>query len=146
VPTVKLIRVEKLKIPKLEGLDKLFWTDVEAVGIKSITDNILQQKQADGSQLKRNQPSTLERKRAAGRGGRSLIDRLHRFIRGGRGSWVGKRTRRGMSIGPATGELKKLSREVQKRGYVGWLGFNKEAVTGVRAALRAAVRRIFRKA
>jgi len=56
---------------------------MEAAGktvVESIHRNIKNQVEPDGSPMKRNAPSTMEKKRRAGRVQRSLVDRFHRFV------------------------------------------------------------------
>lgn len=148
---IRLVRQQKLVLPSLavDGLGRLFWEDVAKVAQGSILDNILSQRQASGEQLKRNKTSTIARKLKAGRKPRSLIDVMHRFIQGAGKSWKVIRllpNGKGIEIGPATDELKRLMGLVQEKGYVGWIGLNTKAASAIKVLLREEVRRLFRAA
>lgn len=147
---VKIYSSSKITLPDV-FLDEKAYDQIGKVAEASILDNIRRQQQADGSALKINAPSTRERKRRAGRPVLSLVDRLHRFVKGNQRSWkVRKTTKRGrvngIEVVPATSELKKLVRYVQEKGYVGWFGINKDAVAAIKEAVRESIRRQFKKA
>jgi len=155
----ELERALRARLPEFQGLSKPFWQAVGKIIVTSILQNILNQKQADGSPIKRNAPSTLEAKRRMGRGSRSLVDALHRFVQGGGKSWRVRLLRSGESragtsithtyggveVSPAP-TLAVLNRHVQEKGYIGWLGINKSARNAIRLELRKEVRRQFRRA
>ena len=100
----------------------------------SIIDNILMQRQADGTALKKNRRSTIQRKIEKGQANpKSLIDEQHRFIQKRQRSWkhkiLGKGTAKWSAfIYPATAELKDLNKEVQIKGYRGWFAPSKQAL------------------
>ncbi|HJW76567.1 MAG TPA: hypothetical protein VJ787_13035 [Thermoleophilia bacterium] len=134
---------------QLNSGSKEFWRDVGAVTIMSIIDNIERQRQASGSALKRNAPSTLERKRKQGRGQRALVDAKHRFVQRGQGSWkIAKYLPRGSGIiiDAATAELRELVGHVRETGYTGWEGLSKDAWGAVLAAMREEIKRALRRA
>ncbi len=141
---VRIVRIRRAEIPKgiLNTADfKKMGKTVEA----GILKNIRTQKQATGAPIKRNAQSTIDRKRAKGRRIMSLVDRLHRFVKGGGASWRTKATRKGATIEPATSELRNLSRWVQQKGYTGWFDVSKEARAAMRAIMRKAIKREFAK-
>lgn len=149
---LKIVRAQKAVFPGLE-LPQAVLEDVAKVAEASILDNIRRQKQADGSALESNRQSTMEAKRRKGRPVMSLVDALHRFVRGSSISWASTiyRRRATVIIEPATGELRNLVRWVQEGGdgrnrYTGWFGINKEARAAIRERLRQWVRDEFRKA
>lgn len=117
------------------------------VAAASIPDNILKQRQADGSRIRVNKPATRRRKRLNGRPMLSLIDEKHRFIQGAKGSFKhemrGTKGRHAIVIKPATKELATLSRHVQQMGYTGWFGLSKQTIEAIRELIRQAVKKTF---
>lgn len=145
-----LVRRQKAVLPSI-ALSKSDKATLMRIGEGSVLQNIKQQKQADGSTLKRNAKSTLKEKRRLGRGRRSLVDEKHRFVQGRQQSWAGEERktmggRTSIWIKPATPELRKLNRFVQENGYVGWLGINEKAVKAIRLLLQKMLNREFAKA
>ena len=88
----------ELEARSLLAFPSPFWIRVSKVAERSIISNIVNRKQADGSPIKRNAQSTLDRKRRLQRGSRSLVDDpiSHRFIQKGK-----DRTDRSPSLKPA---------------------------------------------
>ena len=141
------------------GLSAKFWERAAAVVEGGILDNILTQKKASGGALKKNKPATLARKLMEGKPPLALVDALHRFIQGKRKSWTivkwlprpgatGSDTRtafRGIVVGPATAELRKLIQYVGQKGYVGYIGISKTTASALKALLRLELREKFRK-
>lgn len=142
---VKLRRKKKAEIPTIKlpmKTKKLVASAVEG----GIIDNIISQKQADGSPLKRNQKKTRDRKAKAGRPGLSLVDKMRRFVKGRKQSWDFKTTTKGVIIKAATSELRNLMRYVQENGYVGWFGISEKARAAIKAAVRKEIREAFDRA
>ena len=114
---------------------------------EGIVDNIERQQQADGRALKRNARSTMERKRRLGRALLSLIDKQRRFVKKRGRSWkVLGFTKTSVEVGPATQELSRLSKFVQKKGYTGWLGSSARTQKKQLKIIRAELKRIFDRA
>ena len=117
----------------------------------SIIDNIITQKQATGVPIKRNEPSTVERKRKMGWlvGGRAmaLIAQMHRFVKGHGLSWRSSidTAKQMIIIRPANAELARLSYFVQLKGYVGWFAIGNKGREAIRAVLRQWIGRQFKK-
>lgn len=131
----------KLALARLGNMPKEFWKQVADTVEAGILDNIVKQKQADGSMIKTNARSTLMHKIALRRGTRSLVDEKHRFVKGRGRSWKAIRylaNGAGVVVGPATQELRELSRYVQQKGYTGWMGIS--------ATTRAALKELWRLA
>lgn len=143
---IKIERVVKAEIPSIK-FPKPFWSNVAKIIEGSILDNLRKQQQADGSALKKNARTTLLRKQALGRRLLSLVDKEHRFVKGNAASWKPLKFLggKGVEVGPATGELKRLSIFVQKKGYTGWMGLNKEALSALKALARKEIKRILKK-
>ena len=145
------IRVKrvKAKLPALR-IPMPVMRKVGKVAEGSILDNIKKQRQADGSPLKENAPSTQERKRRLRRPLLSLVDELHRFVQGNRGSWHWYPTKKGeqtlVVITPATAELRRLVRYVQDKGYTGWFAVSKKGEAGIRKIFRDWIKGEFRLA
>ena len=51
-----------------------------------------------------------------------------------------------MTVGPSTAEVARLSKWVQMKGYLGWLGLNKKTRGAMRALLRREIKLQFRRA
>lgn len=103
--------------------------------------NILKQKQADGSPLKRNAPGTLSRKRKKGLPLLSLIAEGRRLVKQGAFRVT---LRKGMAIvRPVHADI---SRWVQKMGYTGWLGPSREGRKAVIQVFREAIERARKEA
>lgn len=139
-----LIRIPA-KLPDFAGgLSSTFWADVGAIAQGNILDNIVKGRQGDGSALKANAPSTLARKRAKGRGNRSLVDARHRFVQGASQSWRSRVLSNGAAvvIEAASGELAKLVTYVRALGYRGWEKLSPEAYQAISAALQREIRRL----
>ena len=133
---LEVVRTQELVLPNLVLDEKTVNTIGDLLSI-GVVDNILQQRQANGSGIKRNAQSTSDRKALLGRPLKSLIDEpsRHRFIQGNRGSFrfglTGTGTVRKLRIRPATDELRAISRHVQEKGYVGWFGIHRETAAAV---------------
>jgi len=149
MPELNIRRLSRAQIPSLSGFSPEFWEKVGDVVSGSILDNIIRQQQADGTPIKENAPSTKAAKQKQGRGVRSLIHLKDRFVQGAKGSWKILQfipNGRGILVGPATAELRKLVRWVHQLGYVGWLGVNVEGIAAIRTLLREEIRMLFRAA
>lgn len=145
---LKLERSVAAGIPEIKWTKK-FWDKTARVVEGSTLENIASQKTRKGGHLKKNATSTRLRKADAGRRQMSLVDEEHRFVKGKRQSWKilkylpkGK----GIVVGGATAELRKLVGYVTKLGYVGWLGLAPDGVAAVRALMRKEVKDMFRRA
>lgn len=141
----KLEEVTKLKLPTFDGLSDAFWVDAGRIIGDGVSENILMQQQADGSPIKENSPGTLAKKAELNRGQRSLIDQFHRLVRKAGASWkLTKKTTRGIEVGPATPEIKMISREVQKKGYRGWFGISLRTSMLLRGRLKSEILRLLK--
>lgn len=148
--SVKIVRETKAELPA-NFIDETAIKSVMKTAEGSILDNILNQVTADGGRLKANSPKTLLRKQKQGRPLLSLVDRAHRFIKGGGRSWkVGiVKTHGGkkdaLIVRPASLELANLVKWVQEAGYLGWFGIRKAHIQVMRDAIRKSIRRSFAK-
>lgn len=146
--TFTIVRKRAVKMPEFRW-SRDFWNKVGKVVEGSTLDMIRKQTTMDGSRIKTNAPSTRERKRRAGRPLLSLVDKEHRFVRGGQQSWKIIRylpRNTGIAVAAATRELAELVHHVVEMGYTGWLGLSQSAVGAVRALIREEMRRMFREA
>ncbi len=142
---IKIIRKTHLGgHPVTLRFDENTLSDIGRLVSGGILDNIRSQRQADGTSLKANAPSTREAKRKMGLPALSLVFKQHRFVKGLSQSWaaVVDLARNRVSVRPATMELANLSRSLQQRGYTGWFGVSERA----RAAIIERVRRFIKKA
>lgn len=118
----------------------------------AILENIMRQRQADGSRIRRNAKVTAKIKRRHGwlwRGRvMSLIAKKHRFVKGKGQSWRWRSINRNTEviIEPVFGELMKLNVWVQEKGFTGWFGLSKKQKAGLRRVLRDWVRDAMRAA
>lgn len=140
----------KAKMPGFE-LDQKLHKEIAEIAEGSIIENILLQRQANGSSLKVNAHSTRRRKERQGNNPiLSLVDKEHRFIKGRSQSWAqsvrGVGSMASLVIYPATGMLRKLNRYVQGKGYTGWFGISKDSSDLIRHAIRKWIRREVSKA
>lgn len=142
-------RTRKAVLPDLVW-DKKVLTEIGEVAAAGVVDNVLKQKQEDGSRIKVNKPSTRRRKLLEGKQLLSLIDEDHRFIKGGRGSFQhrhrGVGPLRTVVISPATAELREISKHVQRMGYTGWFGISKETADALRLIVRKFIKEKILKA
>ena len=141
---VKLIRVGKpAKLHRIVLGAKTF-DAIGKVASASIVTNIQRGQQEDGTSIKENASETKDAKRSRKYKGstRSLIDKKHRFIQPGKGSWTWRADRDSVTITPATGWLAKISKYLQQRGYVGWFGISKRGWTGITRIVRVRIREI----
>lgn len=112
------------------------------VAVKSmVKENIVGQKQADGSSLKRNANSTVRQKRRKGRPPLSLIDSRERFAK--ISSWVITLIRNGMVIHPKDLEV---SEYVQLKGYTGWMRPGRKGRKAIREVFVEAIDKARKKA
>ena len=145
---MKLRRTKQAKLPRFVLGQKTF-DQIGEIASASIVLNIQQGKQADGSAIKRNAPSTalLKRQRRALYRGRvaSLIDQKHRFIQPRAGSWRWFAYTDHVNVEPATAELRRLSEYNQKRGYVGWFGVSKKGMSLIRRVIKRRLEEIVKR-
>lgn len=132
-------------------LGTAFFEAVGAVIGGDIIGNIEDGRQADGSSIKENAPSTKRKKQRQGNAPiRSLVDVERRFIRRGKTSWNWVANSKSVTIEPTgigkSAPLYELVREVQEKGYTGWFGVSKKAHKAIRALLRKRVEKILKKA
>lgn len=149
-----IIRARKtVQVPKIV-FDDEFWTTVATVARSNVRENILNQKQADGGELKRNATSTMLKKLGQGKALLSLVDEPeskggHRFVRSGDGSWKLSRflpDGRGVVVGPATEELRSLMKYLYDKGYWGYFGLSASGVSAIRALIRQRIHAIWKRA
>ena len=126
---------------------------MEATGkvvVQSIHRNIKNQVQGDGSPLKRNAPSTMERKRRKGRVQRSLVDQFRRFVSRAMSFSVTASKSivtirpTGYSGGGKVG-VDKLSGYVQKMGYTGWFAIDSMGAKKIRFIVRKRIQHVLAK-
>lgn len=137
---IRVTRRRRAQLPLIRSIPRPVLDEIGQVAAGAIIDNVLQQRQADGTRLKTNAPSTRERKRREGKPLLSLVDELHRFIQKGVGSWGIVRylpAGRGIVVGAMTEELRRLVRYVGAAGYTGFIGLRPKH----RAAIGAVIRR-----
>lgn len=110
--------------------------------VKSIVrENVVGQRQADGSSLKRNANSTVRQKRRKGRPPLSLIDSRERFAK--ISSWVINLIRNGVVIHPK--DLR-VSEYVQRMGYTGWMRPGRKGREAIRKVFVEAIDKARKKA
>jgi hypothetical protein len=121
---------------------------IAKVILGDVLNNIKQQKQADGSPLRRNRPSTTRRKEAEGKPPLSLVDEEHRFVKPA--NWDCSWNDKNLTIAPGdrggSPPLKELNESVQLADYVGWFGTTAEAVAAVKVLLISFIRSALRRA
>ena len=144
---VRVIRERKFVAPELR-LGDSDRAKIAKVILGDVLNNIKQQKQADGSPIKRNRTSTSARKQAEGKPPLSLVDEEHRFVKPGNwiAGWTGDKTltiEPGMVGGPPT--LRDLVTSVQMSGYTGWFAVTIEAVGAVQVLLKNFIRSAIRR-
>ncbi len=158
----KIVRQQKYKAPNLK-LDGETLDEFGRIAVASILTNIRDQKQADGSPLKRNAPSTRQHKidLRLPNPDLALVWIGRRLVKGNQTSFEYQvdDQKHQVTVRPSTeqvtarhGEIKStaspaaLCRYVQRRGYVGWFGINEKARLAMRASLRKFLERQIRKA
>ena len=109
--------------------DRDTWQKIGDAVRDTVIKNVAEQNQADGTRIKKNAQSTLAKKHRLGRGSRSLVDNpaTHRFFR--RSSFAVLADEHGVTVYPKDREV---SRDVQGKGYTGWLGLSKAGWNQVR--------------
>lgn len=133
-----------------------FWKRVSKIAARSIIQNIKKQKQADGSELKKNKQSTLDRKKRQGRRLLSLVDdpASHRFVQTAFGSYEpkalikspGQRFYNGVRIGFTRDNALTVARYLQSRGYVGWFAVNQAGMTAIAIEYKKEIARALKRA
>jgi hypothetical protein len=130
---------------------KEFLEEAGQAVVESIERNIENQVQADGSQLKRNAPSTMESKRRRRLPQLSLVAQFRRFI-SKTSSWRVRATKTSVTVEPTSyrgggkRRLKDLVRWVQEKGYTGWFGIDKKGAAKIKKALKRRIKGVFRRA
>lgn len=143
VAKVKMVRVKGLKLPRVDFRDLFRSGDVQRAITAGIIDNVLKQKQADGSRLKRNAPSTLDRKRRQARPLLSLVDKKRRFVNAS--NWK-TTTRKNVLRIRATGHLAQLIKYVGEMGYTGYIGVSATVLRVIKKIIKDDIKRILKKA
>jgi len=138
---VTIVREQAIKLPAMK-LDKPVLDDIGQAINDTIVDNILRQKQADGSNLRRNRPGTQEIKRKLGIPQLSLIFKDRRFIQ--RDSFEWRYEHDGLLVEPRTSELKDLVESVQEKGYTGWFGISDKGVKKIKSLVQEWIKEKFR--
>lgn len=157
----KIVREKKYRAPSFK-VDEECLDEFGRICVSSVLGNIKDQRQEDGSPLKRNAPSTLEEKRALGLPLLSLVWIGHRLVKGGSKSFeyktnVNKQlvtivpstvqvTAHHPKVGKSTASPAELTEWVQRKGYVGWFGVNDKGREALRFALRKFLQRTINKA
>lgn len=148
---VEISRKKIAKLPSIMLGKETFERIGEAVSA-GIVMNVRTSQQADGSSIKENAPSTIERKRKLRRlnpytGAVSpLIDRLRRFIGVDATSWRWWPSEDRVRVEPASSELRALNRIVQERGYTGWFGIPNKVRDVIRRIVRARIEWLIKQA
>jgi len=159
--TPKVVEEVRAELPALR-LDEELLKRIGKIGEGAILENILRQKQADGSRLQQNKPSTKKRKIKDGRLWRgrvmSLIDKKKRFVQGQGRSFTSRPVNGGHGVvvepsssGSGSPSIKQLASWLQqpheqRNRYTGWFGLNKKAVGAIRKELRRWIADEFKKA
>jgi hypothetical protein len=118
-------RVESIKGHVPQAIDFQFprrvWEEIGESVVSGVIEGIAAQETITGGRIKKNAASTLRIKRSLGRGSRSLVDdpATRRFYR--RSSFAVVVDGNGVEVYPK--DLA-VSREVQTKGYRGWLGLS----------------------
>lgn len=147
---MKIEVTKRIELPAIKLPRKLMEDIGHAIEL-GILDNIIHQRQADGSGLKRNPPLYADAKRRQGWtfGGSvlSLVAGFKRFIKTSGASWKATvlSSGRAVRVAPATKELADLSISVQQKGYTGWLGVSKKTMLAIKALCREWLRSEFSK-
>ena len=122
--------------------------DVGRVAAGGVIENIDTQKQADGSPIKENKPSTKARKL------KSLVAEKKRLVKGSGqkdptkgGSYrlVVYKGQKRVLVRPAPGMTRKIARWVQEKDYTGWFALSKKHISAIRHVLRDWIVKEFRK-
>jgi len=112
------------------------------IGIDALQSNIEDQQQANGAPLKKNAQSTYRRKELAGQSPvKSLIDRLHRFMKSN--SFKAAVGHDAVTVEPRSAELKEINVWVQEKGYTGWWGFRPKWKEMSRETIRRRIKEWF---
>ena len=159
-PAPKIVMDVKGTFPSLRMDDELL-KRIGKIGEGAVLENIIRQKQADGSRLQRNKKSTIDLKIRKGNLWRgramSLIDEKKRFVKGGGRSFRSRKADGNSVIiapspfGSGNPSIKQLATWLQqpheeRNSYTGWFGLNKKAVGAIRSELRRWIREEFKKA
>jgi hypothetical protein len=140
-------RVESIKGHMPELLDFQFprkvWEEIGESVVNGVIEGILAQQTITGGRIKKNAASTLRLKRSLGRGSRSLIDdpATRRFS--SQSSFAIVVDGNGVEVYPK--DLA-VSREVQQKGYRGWLGLSMNRWGKVKEIVHAYIRSLSKKA
>ena len=119
--------------------------DIGRVVAASIRENVVTQRQADGSAIKSNKPATIESKLRRGLSPLSLIDAGRRlelaasYVVSGARNTIEVRLSHSASRGNKAKTAEKpsvLAQYVQERGYTGWFAPSAKGIAAVRAYLR----------
>lgn len=157
---IRVVQSIPLVIPDIT-LDKRALEEIAAVIENESIENILNQRQADGSALKANPPGYRKAKESAGFGGKSLIRKDHSLVRdrkgvsregGAKGS--ARSTfqsnvnvlRGSVSVELSPGKAKERGEAVQERGYEGWFGINERVVKLIELVVIRFIKRAVAKA
>lgn len=144
---IRVVRELAFKAPELR-LDQHDKDRVARVVLGDVLNNIKQQKQADGSPLKRNNLGTLRRKQAEGKEPWSLVDEEHRFVRPANWlmGWTGEKT---LTVEPGMlgGDppLDELVEKVQRAGYTGWFAMSAAGFEAVQVLLKQFIKNAIRR-
>ena len=132
--------------------------DIGRVAAGGIIENIDTQKQADGSPIKENKPSTKARKRRRGwtHNGKlkSLVAEKKRLVKGSGqkdptkgGSYrlVVYKGQKRVLVRPAPGKTKKIVGWVQEKDYTGWFALSRKHISAIKHVIRDWIVKEFRK-
>lgn len=137
-------RVGGTRAPFVLGKEMMFRIGRVVEG--SILDNVKSQTTADGGAIKRNAPSTRERKRKLGLPQLSLIFKNRRFGKGKQQTFSITATATRVAVRPHA-EHMRLVGWLHEMGYTGWIGISAKGSAAIRLLLRQwIVRRFSRKA
>ncbi len=141
---LQMVRDKRASFPPGLELTRAVLDKIGEVVAAGVTDNVIRQRTVDGGRIKVNALSTRRRKRAEGKPTLSLIDEKRRFIKAG--AWAWKIKRNGVSIHPASAELRELMVRLQEAGYVGWFGASKKALAMVKQIVKDHIKAKFEEA
>lgn len=158
MPVNLSVQVDQLDLSKVQiRIPLRIYEQAGELVAAGIVQNILKQKQADGTRIKRNSRSTRKSKLERGLSGMSLIDEGRRLVRGGEGSFRVEALGQSVVVVPNRTKLppfqgqgawqspRDLSEWVQRKGYTGWFGVSGATRKALKLFLTQEVRKIITK-
>jgi hypothetical protein len=139
------VEVEEIELPKVSS-DKKIMQEIGELVALGVSQNVIDQRQADGAPIQENAPSTIaaKRKKYPGRPIRSLIYERLRFVHSP--AFKATSTKNETVIEPGSINLRAISKHVQDLGYTGWFGVSAKTMSAIKERLDAYVREFLKKA